>query len=56
MFCPTCANVLVIEEGPNCYRFACNTCPYIHNVNRKVRRYGIFAHTLTIMMCIIDLL
>ena len=36
MFCPTCANVLVVEEGPQCYRFACHTCPFIHNVTRKV--------------------
>ncbi len=37
MFCPTCANILVIEEGQKCYRFACNTCPYIYNVTTKVR-------------------
>ena len=36
LFCPTCANVLVIEEGPKCYRFACNTCPYVHDVTQKV--------------------
>ncbi|KAK7091803.1 DNA-directed RNA polymerase III subunit RPC10-like [Littorina saxatilis] len=41
MFCPICANVLVVEEGNNCYRFACNTCPYIRNMTRKLtsRRY-----------------
>lgn len=37
LFCPTCANILVVEEGQNCYRFACNTCPYIQNIDRKVR-------------------
>lgn len=36
MFCPTCANVLVVEEGSQCYRFACNTCPYVQNIKRKV--------------------
>lgn len=36
MFCPICANILVVEEGARCYRFACNTCPYIYNVTRKV--------------------
>lgn len=36
-FCPTCANVLVVEEGQNCYRFACNTCPYVQNIQRKVQ-------------------
>ncbi|KAG2455397.1 RPC10 polymerase, partial [Polypterus senegalus] len=41
LFCPTCGNVLIVEEGQKCYRFACNTCPYIHNVTRKVtsRKY-----------------
>ncbi|XP_025091407.1 DNA-directed RNA polymerase III subunit RPC10-like [Pomacea canaliculata] len=41
MFCPICANVLVVEEGPKCYRLACNTCPYIKNMTRKLssRRY-----------------
>lgn len=40
-FCPTCANVLVVEEGQNCYRFACNTCPYVQNIQRKIasRKY-----------------
>ncbi|XP_058799400.1 DNA-directed RNA polymerase III subunit RPC10 [Phymastichus coffea] len=35
-FCPTCGNVLHVEEGPTCLRFACNTCPYICNINRRV--------------------
>ncbi|KAK3532731.1 hypothetical protein QTP86_028103 [Hemibagrus guttatus] len=41
LFCPTCGNVLVVEEGQRCYRFACNTCPYVHNITRKVnnRKY-----------------
>ena len=39
IFCPTCANVLLIEEGsgPSSLRFACQTCPYIYNVEKKVR-------------------
>ena len=36
MFCPTCANVLGVEEGPNCLRFSCATCPYIHNITKKI--------------------
>ncbi len=36
LFCPTCANILVIEEGSKCYRFACNTCPFIHKINGKM--------------------
>lgn len=41
MFCPTCANILTVEEGPKCYRFACNTCPYICNISQKLtsRKY-----------------
>uniref|UniRef100_A0A8C2R1Z4 DNA-directed RNA polymerase subunit n=1 Tax=Capra hircus TaxID=9925 RepID=A0A8C2R1Z4_CAPHI len=39
LFCPGCGNGLI--EGPRCHRFACNTCPYVHNVTRKVtnRKY-----------------
>ncbi len=36
LFCPTCGNVLIVEEGQKCMRFACNTCPYVHNITRKV--------------------
>lgn len=41
LFCPTCGNILIIEEGAGCYRFACNTCPFIHNINGKMvdRKY-----------------
>jgi len=36
MFCPTCANILQVEEGPNCLRFSCSTCPYIHNIGKRI--------------------
>ncbi|KAJ9598288.1 hypothetical protein L9F63_011028 [Diploptera punctata] len=36
MFCPTCANTLGVEEGLNCLRFSCNTCPYIYNISRHM--------------------
>lgn len=36
LFCPTCGNLLIVEEGPSCYRFACNTCPYVQNITEKV--------------------
>ena len=36
MFCPTCANILGVEEGPKCLRFSCSTCPYVHNIARKI--------------------
>ena len=36
MFCPTCANILGIEEGPQCLRFSCSTCPYVQNIKHKI--------------------
>ena len=36
MFCPTCANILGVEEGPKCLRFSCSTCPYVHNITKKL--------------------
>ena len=40
LFCPGCGNGLIVEEGQRCHRFACNTCPYVHNVTRKVGARG----------------
>lgn len=37
LFCPTCANILMVEEGPeSSLRYACNTCPYIYNIKKKI--------------------
>ncbi|XP_065063240.1 DNA-directed RNA polymerase III subunit RPC10-like [Rhopilema esculentum] len=38
LFCPICANVLVVEEsaGNSSFRFACKTCPFIYDINRKI--------------------
>ncbi|VVC87590.1 unnamed protein product [Leptidea sinapis] len=37
LFCPTCANILMVEECPESgLRYACNTCPYVYNIRRKV--------------------
>lgn len=35
-FCPTCGNLLSVEQGPTVLRFACPTCPYIHNITHKI--------------------
>ncbi|XP_014473167.1 PREDICTED: DNA-directed RNA polymerase III subunit RPC10-like isoform X2 [Dinoponera quadriceps] len=35
-FCPRCGNLLSIEQGPQGHRFACSTCPYIHNITHKI--------------------
>lgn len=40
LFCPGCGNGLIVEEGQRCHRFACNTCPYVHNITRKVGSGG----------------
>lgn len=36
LFCPNCANVLTIEEANYGYRFACLSCPYIHQITEPV--------------------
>uniref|UniRef100_T1IXA7 DNA-directed RNA polymerase subunit n=1 Tax=Strigamia maritima TaxID=126957 RepID=T1IXA7_STRMM len=36
LFCPTCANLLVIKQGFEANRFMCNSCPYVHNIRRKM--------------------
>lgn len=37
LFCPTCANLLLIEESAQGYlRFSCNTCPYISKIDKKI--------------------
>mmetsp|Transcript_466 Transcript_466/g.660 ORF Transcript_466/g.660 Transcript_466/m.660 type:complete len:111 (-) Transcript_466:110-442(-) len=36
-FCPTCANLLVIEIGTqSTVAFRCRTCPYIYKIEEKV--------------------
>lgn len=37
-FCPTCGNLLTVEEGPKCYRLACATCPYVNNITKKLKK------------------
>lgn len=37
LFCPTCGNLLLVEESANCLRFSCGTCPYISNITRVVK-------------------
>lgn len=36
LFCPVCGNLLIVEEGTRSLRFACNTCPYIQDIDRQV--------------------
>ncbi|GFQ75125.1 DNA-directed RNA polymerase III subunit RPC10 [Trichonephila clavata] len=36
MFCPTCGNILVAEEGRDAFRFVCSTCPFNFNIKRRL--------------------
>lgn len=37
LFCPTCANLLLVENGPgNRMRFYCQTCPYVFRIDQKI--------------------
>lgn len=38
LFCPTCANILLIEKTIGDFRFYCKTCPYIFLVDTKVEK------------------
>eukprot|EP00927_Polykrikos_kofoidii_P076015 TRINITY_DN72639_c0_g1_i1.p1 TRINITY_DN72639_c0_g1~~TRINITY_DN72639_c0_g1_i1.p1 ORF type:complete len:110 (-),score=15.33 TRINITY_DN72639_c0_g1_i1:59-388(-) len=36
-FCPTCANLLIIEQGRRAtVAFRCRTCPYIYKIEEKL--------------------
>ncbi|KAK3248354.1 hypothetical protein CYMTET_42176 [Cymbomonas tetramitiformis] len=38
-FCPTCANLLMVEFFDlTGLRYACQTCPYVYNVDRKLAK------------------
>ena len=38
LFCPTCANILLIEKTVSDFRFFCKTCPYIYVVEEVVQK------------------
>lgn len=44
LFCPNCANVLTIEEANYGYRFACLSCPYVHQITEPVSFHEILLH------------
>jgi DNA-directed RNA polymerase III subunit RPC11 len=35
-YCPTCANLLLVELDQGTMRYFCQTCPYIYNIDRKI--------------------
>lgn len=36
LFCPWCCNMLMVENM-GAMRFFCQTCPYVQNIQQKVR-------------------
>lgn len=48
-FCPTCANILIVEESSSTVRLACSTCPYVHNIKQKV-----CVCSIVLLVCIYD--
>lgn len=38
LFCPTCANLLLIEKTMADFRFFCRTCPYIFVLEHKFKQ------------------
>mmetsp|Transcript_41299 Transcript_41299/g.54288 ORF Transcript_41299/g.54288 Transcript_41299/m.54288 type:complete len:106 (+) Transcript_41299:125-442(+) len=38
LFCPTCGNLLLVENSPTGMRFFCQTCPYIYAIHQKVSK------------------
>ena len=42
LFCPTCGNLLLIEKTIANYRFYCKSCPYICNINQRLKNYTKF--------------
>ena len=39
LFCPTCANLLVISAETGYNKWACNTCPYEFPISKQVRHF-----------------
>ncbi|XP_046984592.1 DNA-directed RNA polymerase III subunit RPC10 isoform X2 [Schistocerca americana] len=36
LFCPNCANALVVQDGIQSYRFCCATCPYSYDIIYRI--------------------
>ena len=36
MFCPTCSNLLLVEDGSSGVQLFCQTCPYVYVVKTVV--------------------
>jgi len=38
LFCPRCANLLLIDGGAGGLRWKCQTCPFTHKIEEKMRK------------------
>mmetsp|Transcript_63936 Transcript_63936/g.152467 ORF Transcript_63936/g.152467 Transcript_63936/m.152467 type:complete len:110 (-) Transcript_63936:74-403(-) len=38
MFCPYCANMLMIDPDTEGMRFACKTCPYFYQISKRLKK------------------
>ncbi|OMJ66709.1 hypothetical protein SteCoe_36360 [Stentor coeruleus] len=38
MFCPTCANCLLVEQKITATQFFCKSCPYVFRIRNKVSK------------------
>mmetsp|Transcript_8452 Transcript_8452/g.15301 ORF Transcript_8452/g.15301 Transcript_8452/m.15301 type:complete len:110 (-) Transcript_8452:1019-1348(-) len=39
LFCPLCGNMLLVERGAGTgIRFHCQTCPYVHHVDKRLEK------------------
>lgn len=45
LFCPTCGNILLIEQSANVFRYFCKTCPYIFNIPQTIKTITEYKHT-----------
>jgi DNA-directed RNA polymerase III subunit RPC11 len=39
LFCPTCANILLVETGATGLRYYCACCPYVSEITKEAGRY-----------------
>jgi len=35
-FCPTCANLLLVQQSGAGFRLYCKTCPYVHHITKTI--------------------
>ncbi|KAL0589934.1 hypothetical protein ABG067_001900 [Albugo candida] len=38
-FCPSCANLLLVEPNSEGMRFFCQTCPYLYQIETRIEKH-----------------